>query len=75
MAGAVLNRSSEVVGISNFFADAQIASACWEGCLALASTIFPRSILVGYESGNALDAARTHGFDTAGPLRVWLHEG
>lgn len=75
VAGAVLNRSSEVVGITNFFADSQIASACWDGCLALAGTIFPRSILVGYESGNALDAARTHGFDTAGSLRVWLHEG
>jgi len=74
VAGAVLNRSSEVVGITNFFADSQIASACWDGCLDLAGTLFPRSFLVAYQSGNALDAARTHGFDTAGPLRVWLYE-
>lgn len=75
VAGAVLNRSSDVVGITNFFADPQMASTCWDGCIALAGTIFPRSILVGYESGDALDVARAHGFDTAGPLRVWLHEG
>jgi hypothetical protein len=44
-------------------------------CLAFADTLFPGTALVGYESGDRLDAARACGFATAGPLRVWLHEG
>lgn len=74
VAGAVLNRSSEVIGISNFFADPGTAAASWEGCVAFASTLFPTSTLVGYASGVELDVARSHGFDTAGPLRVWVRE-
>jgi len=34
-----LNRSSRVVGISNFFTEDRLASASWSGCLALASTL------------------------------------
>lgn len=74
VAGAVLNRSAEVVGISNFFTESRVASSSWVGCLALAEILFPGSILVGYESGNELDAPRARGFATAGPLRVWLRE-
>lgn len=74
VAGAILNRSSDVVGISNFFTDARVASAGRAGCLAFAGTLHPGSTFVGYESGDALDAARTHDFETAGSVRVWLHE-
>jgi hypothetical protein len=38
VAGAVLNRSSSVVGISNFFAPDPDGAASWSGCLALAGT-------------------------------------
>jgi len=72
--GAVLTRSAAVVGVSNFFADDSITSVGWNGCLALATELFPGETLVGYESGDALDAARTHGFEAVGPLRVWVHE-
>jgi hypothetical protein len=75
VAGAVLNRGAEVVGLSNFFTEPRIASSSWAGCLALAEIVYPGRALVGYESGNQLDAARAWGFATAGPLRVWLHEG
>jgi hypothetical protein len=71
--GAVLTRSSVVVGISNFFTR-DSGAASWAGCLALAVTLFPRSTFVGYESGQRLVAARTHGFETVGPLRVWILE-
>jgi hypothetical protein len=74
VAGAVLNRGSSVVGISNFFTADPFASASWSGCLALAGTLLPGSTFVGYESGHELVAARTHGFETMGPLRVWIHE-
>lgn len=74
VAGAVLNRSTEVVGITNFFADPGIARASWDGCVSLAAELFPRSILAGYESGSALEDARTSGFEAVGPLRVWIRE-
>ena len=75
VAGAVLNRSSTVVGISNFFAEPRATSAGWSGCLALAGALYPASTFVGYESGDGLVAARSHGFETVGPLRVWVNEG
>jgi hypothetical protein len=74
VAGAVLNRSSKVVGISNFFTRDPGDAASWSGCLALAATLFPESTFVGYESSQTLGAARAHGFETVGPLRVWIRE-
>jgi hypothetical protein len=71
--GAVLSRSAAVVGISNFFAEDP--SEGWPGCLALIGALFPATTLVGYESGDALDVARTRGFDAVGPLQVWVREG
>ena len=70
-AGAVLNRSAGVVGLSNVFAAPAGPPADWAGCLALADALFAGSTLVGYQAGEALAAARAHGFRTAGPLRVW----
>lgn len=70
--GAVLNRSSAVVGISNFFAKDPNMSDCWQGCLAFVDLLFPDVTLVGYESGQALGVVRTYGFDAVGPLRVWV---
>jgi hypothetical protein len=74
VAGAVLTRTEHAVGISNFFADPGVIAASWDGCLALVSTLFADAMLVGYESGDALDAARAHGFSVAGPLRVWVRD-
>ena len=72
--GAILYRGSEMVGVSNFFADAAAPPASWAGCLALADSLFPGSVLVGYESGAALAAAQDQGFQSEGPLRVWLRD-
>jgi hypothetical protein len=74
VAGSVLTRAAGVVGISNFFADDAIASVSWKGCLTLARALFPGETLVGYESGDALDTARTHGFEAVGSLRVWIRD-
>lgn len=76
VAGAVLSRSSSgVVGVSNVFARPGLESESWSGCLAFAASLYPATALVGYESGDGLVAARSHGFRTAGPLRVWIHDG
>jgi hypothetical protein len=72
VAGAVLNRSSTVVGVSNFFTCDPGGGVGWSGCLALAGRLFPGSTFVGYESGQALGAARAAGFEAVGPLRVWI---
>jgi hypothetical protein len=73
VAGAVLNRSSRVIGISNFFTR-DPGGASWSGCLALAAGLFPGSTFVGYGSGPTLVAARSQNLDTVGPLRVWIRE-
>lgn len=74
VAGAIATRTSNVVGISNFFAEEGITSASWSGCLAFARSLFSTSIFVGYESGDELAAAQRAGFQIAGPLRVWIRE-
>jgi hypothetical protein len=74
VAGAVLNRSVSVVGISNLFAVSGVTSATWSGCIALVASLFPTSNLVGYESGDGAVVAVRHGFEIAGPLRVWTRE-
>lgn len=73
--GAVLSRSATAVGISNFFTEEPITLESWQGCLALTNALFPEMTLVGYESGDALDAARTCGFEAVGTLQVWLRDG
>jgi len=72
VAGAIMNRSSRVVGMSNLFTEDRVASVSLSGLLALARTLFPGSTFVGYESGQTLVAARTHRFEAVGPLRVWI---
>jgi hypothetical protein len=74
VAGAILNRSANAVGISNFFAVDGANATSWSGCLAFARSHFGISNLVGYESGDRLAAAPRDGFDVAGPVRVWIRE-
>jgi hypothetical protein len=66
VAGAILNRSGDVVGISNVF------GGDWAGAVATATRLYPGLALVGYAAGNDLAAARRQGFDVIGPLRVWM---
>jgi hypothetical protein len=75
IAGSVLSGDSNVVGISNFFVIENTTQAGWSGCLALARSLNPTAVIVGYESGDGLAVAQQAGFETAGPLRVWIHDG
>jgi hypothetical protein len=70
-AGAILHRSAGVVGVSNVFGE---ATSAWSGCLAFAASGFPETPIVGYEHGDDLATARRHGFELAGPLRVWIRD-
>ena len=71
VAGAVLYRSPDATGISNFFARPGAPTSAWAGCLSFADTLHAGSALVSYASGAALDAARSTGFVAGGRLRVW----
>ena len=76
VAGAVLNRSSTVVGLSNYFGEPTTdAGRGWSGCVSFAAALSRGLPLVGYESGDRLTAARSEGFKSIGALRVWLLTG
>jgi hypothetical protein len=73
VAGAIANRTGNVVGVSNVFVPEADAARCWAGCLATIIDAFPGFSLVGYERGNDLSIAHALGFEAVGPLRVWGH--
>ncbi len=73
-AGAILHRSEEVLGLSNIFGSGD-RDDVWAGCLALVDALAPGSVVVGYESGADLEVALNHGFEPAGPRRIWVHDG
>ncbi len=68
VAGAVVNRSGSVTGVSNLFAVDGDLDGAWAGVLSA----IPDRRVVGYETGPALAAALRLGFTSTGPLRVWL---
>jgi hypothetical protein len=80
-AGAIATAADGAVGISNVFADAagnDDEAAFSRAFVAAASAIaerYPGRPIVGYLAGARLDAARAAGFETIGPLRVWLRGG
>jgi hypothetical protein len=74
IAGAIANRTGEVVGVSNLFAPASDIDAAWAGCLGYVDSAFAGSAVVGYEVGDMLAAARRQGFGSVGRLRVWLKD-
>ncbi len=75
VAGAILNCSAMVVGISNVFVVPGEDLDPWPRCLAFAGELFADKPVVGYESGASLLRAERNGFRTAGPLRVWINDG
>ena len=75
IAGAVATRGDDAIGISNVFAvdGAKLTFAeAFAGAAAAIVERFPDRPIVGYLSEDLLPAALAAGFDTIGPLRVWL---
>jgi len=72
VAGFMLYRAEDVVGVSNVVAEAADAPAVWRSLALLAAQTFPRLPLVGYESGRELEDAVTAGFEAGDALRVWV---
>ena len=71
VAGAVLNRSDGLVGLSNTFAVDDL-DPVWSAAVGFAARRFPGLPVGGYESGPALASAVRHGFEPLAPLRVWI---
>ena len=72
LAGAVLNRTGSVVGLSNVFSLNVSLDELWADLVVLAAQEFPSCPIVGYERGEHLDAAMETGFNDLGGLRAWL---
>jgi hypothetical protein len=72
VAGGTFYRSDGVVGLSNVVAEFDDEPAVWRDLASLAAATFPGLPLVGYESGDELDAARKAGFEAGDPLRIWV---
>lgn len=64
--GGVAFASDGVVGVSNLFGHT-------EGLFAAATQIASVDVVVRYENGHALAAARADGFIEAGLLRIWSY--
>ena len=73
VAGAIANRTGDVVGVSNVFFPEADAAHYWARSLAPIIAPFPGLPLVGYERGNDLVIAQMQGFEVVGSLRVWGH--
>jgi hypothetical protein len=72
VAGAIANRSSTVIGLSNVFDVAGDLESAWVGGAAAAAFLWGEMPTVSYDSGESLDAAHKAGFESIGELVVWL---
>jgi hypothetical protein len=72
VATAALNRSSDVVGISNVFSGDESAGPLFPGAVRLAARLYPSLPIVGYERGASLFEAQRVGFEPLGGLTVWV---
>ena len=74
VAGFMLYRAEDVVGVSNVVAETSDAPAVWRSLTLLAAQTFPRQPLVGYESGRELQVAMDAGFEAGDKRRVWVKD-
>jgi hypothetical protein len=73
VAGAIANRSSTVIGLSNVFDVAGDLEFGWVAAAANAASLWGEMTTVGYDSGDSLQAAQRGGFKSIGELVVWLN--
>lgn len=72
VAGGILSRAADAVGISNAFTKVGRPTGTWWALAQTARAWCPGLPLIGYERGEELAQARSSGFHTAGALRVWI---
>lgn len=72
VAGAIVNRTAELAGISNVFAAGADRDAVWRAIAREVAAACPGIPIVGYEHDPDLASALRAGFTSLGPLRVWV---
>src|SRR5262252_2160518 len=72
VAGAIANRTGNVVGLSNMFVPTFDEEAVRAACVARVIDAFPGLPIVAYEPRRQLALGPTLDFDVLGPLRVWV---
>ena len=72
VAGAVVNRSATVIGVSNVFHTNGDLESVWRCAASAAQARWGPLPIVGYDSGAGLDAAHRAGFASVGELMVWV---
>lgn len=71
VATAALNRSADVVGISNVFSESEPPLALYAGGIRAARSLYPELPILGYERDAGLAAALAAGFEAVHGLTVW----
>ena len=71
-AGAIVNRSATVIGVSNVFHTNGDLESVWRAAARAAQARWGPLPAVGYDSGAGLDAAHHAGFASVGELVVWV---
>lgn len=71
VATAALNRTGDVVGLSNVTGGGGDVGSAFPECVRLAQGLYPFAPIVGYERGDGLVAAEQAGFEGIHPLTVW----
>jgi hypothetical protein len=62
-----------VIGLTNVFDVERDLESAWRGAANAARAEWGGMPVVGYESGEALDAAHLAGFERVGSLAVWIN--
>ena len=75
VAGAIANRTDEVVGLSNVFVPLAESPWFWAGCIAAIQERFLGLPIVGYQRGPEVAVAQAVGFEKVQDLRVWIRQG
>lgn len=71
VSGCFVNRTDEVLGISNFFSP-ESDSGYWSETISFIFDSIKRADIVGYEQKDMVDKLRSLEFETVGNLTVWL---
>lgn len=74
LSGFIANLGAGAVGVSNVFSKDDSYERLWPDIVQIVSNRFPGLPMVGYEHGEGLKAALTSGWESAGPLRIWIKD-
>lgn len=72
VAGGIANVTRDVVGLTNLFSVDGDEERLWAEASKAVAALAPGLAQVAWDAGSGIDAARGAGFDTIGPLTVWV---